>query len=188
MTSVSDEILDEILALQFLVAWAGEGRCEPPRLGWWDTDLVDELGGGDFFKRLTPRTHAWAALQAAREAARRVEEELRSEAADPDRLRSLFHLGHQLDRQLEDRLRDLKQDTADPAEVLPVLEMLDRSFESEQLASTLQEFGEPDFQKTPGGRRLRGDIPENPLEVARDLAAALVPFDEHYPHPHYRLR
>ena len=24
------------------VAWAGEGRCSPRRLGWWDTDLVDE--------------------------------------------------------------------------------------------------------------------------------------------------
>ncbi|WP_395830945.1 hypothetical protein [Archangium violaceum] len=39
--------LDTILALQLTVAWAGEGRCEPARLGWWQTDLVDEAGGGD---------------------------------------------------------------------------------------------------------------------------------------------
>ena len=22
----------------------GEGRCSPRRLGWWDTDLIDEAG------------------------------------------------------------------------------------------------------------------------------------------------
>lgn len=55
---------DQILALQFTIAWAGEGRSQPKRLGWWDTDLVDEAGGGDFFARLAPRTHAWAALEA----------------------------------------------------------------------------------------------------------------------------
>lgn len=36
------EHLDRILALQFTVAWAGEGRCQPKRLGWWETDLIDE--------------------------------------------------------------------------------------------------------------------------------------------------
>ncbi|HEY5955223.1 MAG TPA: hypothetical protein VIV60_01670 [Polyangiaceae bacterium] len=36
--------IDKILAIQLLVAWAGEGRSEPKRLGWWDTDLVDEAG------------------------------------------------------------------------------------------------------------------------------------------------
>lgn len=45
---------DFILALQFTVAWAGEGRSQPKRLGWWDTDLIDEAGGGDFLARLTP--------------------------------------------------------------------------------------------------------------------------------------
>ena len=38
--------LDEILALQLTVAWAGEAAGEPPRLGWWKTDLVDKEGGG----------------------------------------------------------------------------------------------------------------------------------------------
>jgi hypothetical protein len=49
-------VLDEILTLQLLVAWAGEGLSDPPRLGWWRTMLVDEFGGEDLFKRLTPRT------------------------------------------------------------------------------------------------------------------------------------
>lgn len=71
MVDVSSEVLDEILAIQFLVGWAGEGRSEPPRLGWWATDLVDEFGGGDFLKRLLPNTHKWAALEAVREAAKR---------------------------------------------------------------------------------------------------------------------
>jgi len=63
---LTEAALDEILALQFLVAWAGEGRCKPKRLGWWDTDLVDPDGGGDLLARLAPRTHAWAALEAVR--------------------------------------------------------------------------------------------------------------------------
>ena len=44
-------ILDKILALQIMVAWAGEGACEPKRLDWWRTDLIDEYGGGDLFTR-----------------------------------------------------------------------------------------------------------------------------------------
>jgi hypothetical protein len=55
---LTEAALDEILALQFLVAWAGEGRCKPRRFGWWDTDLVDPDGGGDLLARLAPRTHA----------------------------------------------------------------------------------------------------------------------------------
>jgi hypothetical protein len=48
----NDAALDSILAMQLTVAWAGEGRCSPARPGWWDTDLIDEAGGGDFFARL----------------------------------------------------------------------------------------------------------------------------------------
>jgi hypothetical protein len=39
---LTDATLDAILAMQVTVAWAGEGRCSPRRLGWWDTDLVDK--------------------------------------------------------------------------------------------------------------------------------------------------
>jgi hypothetical protein len=41
MSRVDPDRLGVILALQFTIAWAGEGRCVPPRLGWWQTDLVD---------------------------------------------------------------------------------------------------------------------------------------------------
>ncbi|KYF49442.1 hypothetical protein BE08_33000 [Sorangium cellulosum] len=50
--------LDEILALQLTVAWASEAAGEPPRLGWWRSDLVDPEAGGDLFVRLLPRTTA----------------------------------------------------------------------------------------------------------------------------------
>ena len=67
-----DAVLDEILALQITVAWAGEGTCAPPRLGWWRTDLVDPAGGGDLLARLLPNTHAWAVFEAVRCAAIRA--------------------------------------------------------------------------------------------------------------------
>ena len=54
MAPLSDEALDAILAVQLTVAWAGEGRSDPPRLGWWETDLVDQDGRGELLKRLLP--------------------------------------------------------------------------------------------------------------------------------------
>ena len=51
--------LDHTLTIQLLVAWAGESG-DPPRLGWWRTDMVSEYGGGDLFKRLLPNTWQWA--------------------------------------------------------------------------------------------------------------------------------
>lgn len=88
-----DSDLDQILALQLTIAWAGEGLCQPARLGWWRTDLVDEAGGGDLFARLTPRLQRWSALEAARETARRIDEQKRREVAEPEKVRTLFHLG-----------------------------------------------------------------------------------------------
>ena len=94
MTSaLTDAAADAILATQVTVAWAGEGRCKPRRLGWWDTDLVDEAGGGDFLARLLPQTHRWAALEAVREAARRTDAKARAKMADPDKMRTIFFLG-----------------------------------------------------------------------------------------------
>ncbi len=49
------EELDAVLMLQFFIAWAGEGLTDPSRLGWWSTQLLDEWGGEDLFKRLFPR-------------------------------------------------------------------------------------------------------------------------------------
>jgi hypothetical protein len=115
------EDLDTLLTLQLAVAYAGEQSSDHPRLGWWSTDMVREFGGLDFFARLTPRTAQWSALEVAREAARRTDAASRRRDANPDRLRSLFSLGFELDEQLADRLAHHKRSGKTPAEALPEL-------------------------------------------------------------------
>jgi hypothetical protein len=155
---------DQILALQFTIAWAGEGRSQPKRLGWWDTDLVDEAGGGDFFARLAPRTHAWASLEAVREAARRVDEKARKKMADPDAMRTLFFLGFDIDEQLADHLAALKREGRTPADALSLPNNLAASFSKEALVAALTAQGNEPTTVVPGGpttpwprtRRTRG--------------------------------
>src|SRR4029077_18823864 len=118
--ALPDKTLDAVLAVQFTVAWAGEGRCSPRRLGWWDTDLIDEAGGGDFLARLLPQTHAWASLEAVREAARRIDAKARAKMAEPDRMRSISFLGFEVDEQLSDRLAAHKRSGKKPADALPL--------------------------------------------------------------------
>lgn len=187
MTGLSDLELDTILATQITVAWAGEGRCEPKRLGWWETDLVDAAGGGDLFARLLPQTHAWGALEAAREAARRTDSKARSKMAEPDELRSLFFLGFAVDEQLADRLAVLKRASNPPAAALPLPLALDAPFSSEVLKAAFQ-HGDVAFTVVPGGRLLKGAPPASQPELVRRLSAALVPFAEAYPLPFYKLQ
>lgn len=180
--------LDEILAIQLTVAWAGEGRCEPPRLGWWQTDLVDQAGGGDLLERLLPRTHAWASLEAVREAARRADAEARRKHADPDRLRTLFHLGFELDERLDERLAQHKRQGTPPHAALPSLANTAGAFDREELAALLRPSSSgPEARVVPGGRELRGPPPAAPELLVRHLAAALVPFAPQYPLPFYRV-
>jgi hypothetical protein len=187
-TQLTDPTLDAILALQLTVAWAGEGRCSPRRLGWWETDLVDEAGGGDFFARLLPRTHAWASLEAVREAARRSDERARGKMAFPDRLRSLFFLGFAVDEQLADRFSSLKGAGRPPAAVLPLPLPLSADFSRDALTAALQgQEGKTAFEIVPGGRQIRGPRPEAPEALVRRLAAALVPLAEQYPLPFFPL-
>jgi hypothetical protein len=184
-STLPDASLDTILALQIFVAWAGEGRSEPKRLGWWDTDLVDEEGGGDLLARLLPQTHAWASLEAVREAARQVDAKARSRLADPDKVRTLFFLGFELDEQLGDRLTALKREGRPPAEALPLpLPLTD--FSKEKLVAALQ-GGDALFTAGPSGRQLKGARPHEPDDMVRRLASALVPLDEQYRLPFYKL-
>ena len=183
-SSVTTQALDAALALQLTVAWAGEGRCEPQRLGWWDTDLCDEAGGGDFLKRLLPQTHAWAALEAVREAARRVDLKARNRFEQPDQLRTLFFLGFELDEQLCERLFVLKRDGRPPSLALPLPVSFEAEFSRDELGAAWQ--GTPaEFSVGPGGRRLSGSMPAAPEALLARLASALWPFPEHYPLPHY---
>jgi hypothetical protein len=101
-------VLDRILTDQLIVAWAGE-RGDPPRLGWWRSDLSSEFGGEDLFRRLLPHTWPWATLQATREVARRYDQRLRERASDPDRVVTLYALDWNTDEQLDERLAEHKR-------------------------------------------------------------------------------
>ncbi len=187
-TPVPASTLDEILALQLTVAWAGEGRCEPPRLGWWQTDLVDPAGGGDLLERLLPRTHAWASLEAVREAARRTDAEARRKHADAERLRTLFHLGFELDERLDERLAQHKRHGTAPHAALPSLIPTAGPLDERDLAALLRPASSAgEIRIVPGGRELRGPPPAAPELMARHLAAALIPLAPQYPLPFYRM-
>jgi hypothetical protein len=188
MATITDAQVDVILALQFAVAWAGEGRSKPPRLGWWATDVVDEAGGGDFFVRLARKTHAWAALEVAREAARRADAAARKKTADADALRTPFFLGFEVDEALTDRLAALKREGRAPAEALALPVVLGATFSRPEVEKALAAVGSAAFTVVPGGRQLKGNPPDDPAEMVRKLVAALVPFTEAYPLPFYRVK
>lgn len=185
-TLCSDDVLDSILTSQLMIAWAGEGRCSPRRLGWWDTDLISEDGGGDFMARLLPQTHAWASLEAVREAARRVDARARGKMAAPDKLRTLYFLGFELDEQLGDRLAAHKRSGRTPAEALAFPFPLAEDFSKEKLAAALH-GGDVPLNTVPSGRELKGARPDAPDALVRRIAAALVPFADQYPLPFYKV-
>ena len=185
-TPLTEAALDAILAVQVTVAWAGEGRCKPRRLGWWETDLIDEAGGGDFLARLLPQTHRWAALEAVREAARRTDAKARAKMADPDKMRTLFFLGFEVDEQLGDRFAAHKRSGHSPADVLPLPLPLTAEFSKDKLVSAFQ-GGDVAFTKVPNGRQLKGPRPDAADALVKRLAAALVPLHDEYPLPFYKL-
>lgn len=184
-TLIPDETLDAILAVQITVAWAGEGRCSPKRLAWWDTDLISQDGGGDFLARLLPQTHLWASLEAVREAARRTDAKARAKMADPDKMRSLYFLGFELDEQLTDRLASLKRSGRKPTEALTFPLPLSDEFSTEKLEPVLKSTGAT-FNTVPNGRELKGKAPDEPDALVKRLAGALLPLAEHYPLPFYK--
>jgi hypothetical protein len=178
--------LDKVLTIQLAIAWAGEAS-DPPRLGWWRTDMVSEYGGEDLFRRLLPNIWQWATLQSVREAARRTDVASRREAHDADDLVSLYGLGVENDRRLDERLADLVRSGRAPTESLPGLSpWLGQLFDRAAFEAWLSEQGEPATVATPVGRRLKGAHPDGLEATARSLAAALVPLGDVYPLPHYR--
>lgn len=179
-TQITPQTLDQILELQFRVAWAGEALCDPPRLKWWRTDLVDPMSGGDFIQRLAPRTHAWASLEAVREAARLADQKARQRLADPDSARTLFSWGFEIDELLADRLRERKS-ALDPAPDMG-------EFDRQQLEKDFQALApEAGFIVQASGRQIRGAQPEDPAQAARVLVSCLTPFSDSYPTPFFRL-
>lgn len=182
------DILDKILALQITVAWAGEGACEPKRLEWWRTDLIDEDGGGDLFKRLLPKTHQWASLEAVRQAAIAIDRQKRSEMAKPDDVRTLFFWGFSVDEQLTERLSFHKRSKKQPVDTLPIPVDLYQPFSKAEFEIAIQIPNQKvEFKVVRGGRQVLGEM-QKALDVqAKKLAAALLPLAESYPMPFYRL-
>jgi len=183
--ALPDQTLDQILALQLTIAWAGEGRCEPKRLGWWDTDIVDEAGGGKLMQDLLPRTHRWAALEAAREAGRRVDARARTRMGDPDRLRTMFFLGFAVDEALEDRLAALKRSGTSPGEALSI--RLDPGGFSKEALTAAFKQDEASYAVVPNGRQMSGALPGDVGVLVRRLAGGLVPFSDAYPLPFFKV-
>lgn len=183
---LTDATLDTILAMQIAVAWAGEARCDPPRLGWWDTDVVDPDGGGDLLARLLPKTHAWAGLELAREAARRTDAKARAKMASPDSMRSLFFLGFDVDEQLTDRLAALKRSGSAPDSALSFPLELTSTFSRDAFVKAVSE-ADSAFTVVPGGRQIKGKPPASPDALVRRLAASLTPLAEQYPLPFFRV-
>jgi len=181
------DALDRILCLQLSIAWAGEAAGDPPRLGWWKSDLVDPEGGGDLLSRLVPKTAAWASLALVREAARRVDDAARASLARPDGVWTLFHFGFAVDEQLADRLAWHRSHQHVPADVLGPLFVAHQPWSKDALISMLAGLGKPKVEVTPSGRRIVAAAAP-PAEAADLLAAALVPFAAGYPMPFLEVK
>ena len=183
---LTDVQLDALLTLQLATAWAGERSGDEPRLGWWATDMVSEFGGHALFARLTPRTARWAALEVAREAARRTDAAARARDANPDRLRSLFSLGFMVDEQLADRLALHKRSGEPPEVALPELGALLARWDRDAFAAWAKRWPASNTANEPSGRRLTSPMPDDLVEVARRMVHALIPLTDSYPCPHVR--
>ena len=178
------ETLDRILELQFVIGWAGEGRTDPVRQGWWRTNWVDEYGGYDLLSRIVPRTAAWAQYELVRAAARHVDGANLDRQADAHRIRTLFHQGPDLDRALDERLHQHKVSEKNPLEVLPGLR-LTQKWDADAFATFLGDLGQNrSFVNEPFGKRLTGDAPEDPVALVRTLAGGLLPLRPDYPRPY----
>lgn len=183
----SADTLDFILSAQLIVAWAGEASDEDePRLGWWRSDLTSEFGGVDLFERLLPRTGAWAVFEVARAVATQHDAARRAEAHGADSIRTLFHLGVDLDEYVAERLSHLKREGRDPLAALPLLGRLCVDpIDRDALSAWLSEHAGPGFTVTPVGRRLKGKPPAEPREQVAALLAALAPFADAWPLPYF---
>lgn len=183
MDRLSPTHLDDILSLQLAVAWAGEAAGEPARLGWWKSDLVDREGGGDLFARLVPRTAKWASLILVREAARRVDSAVREQSGLADRALTLFHFGFSVDEHLADRLAFHRQQQHEPEHVFGDSFFVGKAWSKPAFEALLSPFGKPKVEATPGGRLLTAPKAQG-IELARLLAAALLPLAPKYPLPY----
>ena len=187
LMTITEPLLDAVLATQLTIAWAGEARCSPRRLGWWDTDLIDEAGGGDFFGP-TPPADARVGLTRScpiRRAARRREGpredgEPRQDAdAFLSRLRARRAAWGSASPPTSAREAPRRKRSRSPS----------RSRRNSPRRNSSRRFqgGDVAFTAVPNGRQLKGKLPDAPDAIVQRLSAALVPFADQYPLPFYKL-
>lgn len=187
-TQLSPTTLDTILACQLTIAWAGEALTEPPRLKWWRTAMVDDTAGGDLLQRLAPRTYQWASLEVVREAAALTDRKARQRMADPDRVRTLFFWGFEVDELVGERLHQLKWGQKEPARALTFPLPLTEDFQPARLEEALKAAGETAaYTVQTSGRELKATLPEDLGTAARMLLGAMLPLASEYPAPFFRV-
>lgn len=186
--SLSQDELDLLLSLQFSVAWAGEGKCEPTRHGWWQTALVDEFDGLDLLQRIAPRTAPWAALEAVRRVATHIDAQTRTHAQHSDSILTIFHLGFDIDELLHERLKELKLELVPPKDALPGLIGLTDDWTASTWSNWLssQKIASTPFEITPGGRFVSTTrkVTNAPVTLVKHLIGALHTPSTNYPTPH----
>lgn len=188
-SKIAPEELDVVLMLQLFISWAGEGLTDPPRLGWWSTQLLDEWGGEDLFKRLLPRTFEWALLEATRKATIQQDRQKRTNLAQSDRVRTLFFWGFDIDEKLEERLSFYKQNGSKPENVLNFPLDLRKEFETKAFEQAIQSLcSKTTYKIVPEGREIKELIPESLAEAAKNLVSGLIPLADKYPMPFYRMK
>jgi hypothetical protein len=106
--------------------------------------------------------------------------------ADPDKMRTLFFLGFELDEQLGDRFAAHKRGGQAPEKVLPLAVPLTAALSKDQLVTALQ-GGDVAFTTVPNARQMKGALPASPEALVKRLAAALVPLIDQYPLPFFKL-
>ena len=143
--------------------------------------MCDEFGGEDLLKRLAPKTWQWAVLEACRAAAKKVDDAARSSSEDADHLISLYRFGFEVDEHLDDRLRELKLSERPPSEVFPDLADLMKEWSRDSFQSWVASHGEAQFTATATGRRLRGEMPSDTSDAAKQLVAGLGPAEGQLP-------
>ena len=181
--------IDRILAIQFIVAWAGESAEDPKRLGWWQSDLVDPLGGGDFLKRLLPGTHNWVTLQSARKIAQKVDSKARLQLPKPDSVRTIFFWGFDIDHRIEDRIRHLKAQRLAPKDALELPFELGSDWNEDTFLKYLNELdADGCYTDKREGRELKNADYESQVRAIKQLAKALAPFQGTYQLPYFRVR
>lgn len=134
--------------------------------------------------RLLPRTHQWAGLSLARRAAGRVDALGRQHLAAPDRVRTLFHLGFEIDEQLCDQVARYRRQEAQAREVLFDRFAIGYPWSLDAFTAYLQRLPAVKIKETAAGRRITTKA-KSAVEQVRLLAAALLPLKAQYPLPYF---